>query len=163
MHPMLWANKNSGRSERAYCNREVTLKVHVLDAQASEALPAAVPIALKIDQVHQEAIKGIVHRDLEESILTLCEAVEETDLALVVRQRVVENLRVMRVHGFVFRVGHELANEFDFGGEDKLTFVEGFEDLQVKTMIVDIKNGELHLFAHCNLLLGLELMVLEAC
>ena len=49
---------------------------------------------------------------------------ENADLSTVVRNGAVEDLRIVCIHGWVSRVCHILADEFDFGSEDELAFVK---------------------------------------
>ena len=57
--------------------------MHQLDREACDSLARAKAKALKINQVHNEAVECKLECCLEEGILALCEAMEYADLPTI--------------------------------------------------------------------------------
>ena len=89
------------------------LVVHVLNTEPSHALSTTVAIALKIYKMDEEAIQGILQSDFKEGILALCKSMEHADLTAIVRQGMIKDLCVVRVHSRIYRVSHIAANKLD--------------------------------------------------
>ena len=55
------------------------LRVHILNLESGDTLASTEAKALKVNQMHHEAVQRKLDRHLKERILALCEAVENAN------------------------------------------------------------------------------------
>lgn len=77
--------------------------------------------------MHDKAIKCQMDCHLKIDILTLGKAMEHSDLATMLGDRLISDLCVMGVIGAIHRVNKVFAYEFEFLCQDKFSLVKSLE------------------------------------
>ena len=75
--------------------------------------------------MHYEAVEGELQRDLEESVLTLAEPVEDGDRAflLIASQGLVVDFTIVCIHDWIYGVVQVFTNELQFASKSEFTLL----------------------------------------
>ena len=89
--------------------------MHGFYSEARDALATTKAEPLEVDQVNDEPIERELKSRLEESILALCESMENTDLSAIFRllECLIADLRVVGEHSCILSVTHVFAHELE--------------------------------------------------